>query len=74
MSEVHQVSHFSEVVPNCRKCQEPMVLIRLRAGRHFSYLGKFECANCHRTAVHEIELQLTYSPPLASGGPANQED
>jgi hypothetical protein len=74
MAEVHQVSHLSEVVPICRKCQAPMALKRLRAGRYFSYLGKFECAACHRTVIQEIELQLTSSPPLASAITANQED
>jgi len=74
MSEVHQVSHFSEVVPICRKCQAPMMLMRVRAGMHFSYLRKFECVSCHRTAAHEIELELISSPPLASGPTANQEN
>src|SRR5689334_16218226 len=69
-----QGSHLSEVVPICRKCQAPMVLKRLRAGRHFSYLGKFECTTCHRTVIQEIELQLTSSPTLASAITANQEN
>jgi hypothetical protein len=40
-----------------------MVLKRVRAGRHYDYVGKFACATCNRTVTQTLEL--TSSPPLA---------
>jgi len=47
-----------------------MVLQRVRAGRHYDYVGKFACATCNRTVTQTVEL-LTSSPPLAPA-PAEQ--
>jgi hypothetical protein len=54
-----------EVLPECVKCRMPMALKRLRAGRSFSYLGKFECETCGRTITEDIELRFGSSPPPA---------
>ena len=63
MSDIHRASDQREVLPPCPRRLTPMVLKRVRAGRHHHYVGKFECATCHRTVTQAIEL--TSSPPLA---------
>ena len=63
MSDIHRASDQREVLPPCPRRLTPMVLKRVRAGRHHHYVGKFKCATCHRTVTQAIEL--TSSPPLA---------
>ena len=73
MSDAYQAPYLSEVLPTCRKCQTPMALKRFRAGRQFSYIGKFECPTCHRKAAQPVELRVTSSPPLVSAFPPAEE-
>ena len=61
-SDLQHASHTIEVLPTCAKCRVPMALKRFRAGRSFSYVGKFECETCGRTATKDIELRFTSSP------------
>jgi len=42
-----------------------MALKRLRAGKSFYYVGKFECETCGRTVTEAVTLRLTSGPPIA---------
>jgi hypothetical protein len=73
MSEVAATAPLREVLPICVECRIPMALKRFRAGRRLAYIGKFECAVCHRIVTRPIELQATSSPPLFSTFPPDAE-
>src|SRR5215831_912970 len=65
MSDLQQASHATEVLPTCTKCRAPMALKRLRAGKSFYYVGKFECETCGRTVTKAVKLRLASGPPIA---------